>query len=559
MKKFFFSILLTFIFAPSALAANWWIDSYSTDIQINTDSTLTITETITANFSQEEHHGIYLLIPTTITKEDDKTDSVRFDLISVTDENKNRLQYQESRNMGDIEIKIGDPNTMIQEPKTYVVKYEISNGLDLSSEDHDQIYWNVISSEWEVPILKADAELTLPSELTIQDQVITECYAGFADGAEENCTYQTEEINKINFWTNESLNPYEGLTILVTFPKGLVSKPATWVWIIKDYWPAIIVPIVFIIMFMLWRNYGKDKKVETIIPEYEPPKDITPIEASILIDDRADIGDISAIMIDLAIRGFIKIEETEDEILGIFNSKEYILHRINKPNESSLKKFEQMLIEAIFETEDSRKLSDLKNKFYKKIPELTKEMFASAMEKKLFVKEPHKTQKIYFGIGLAVIFIGGQVLTTLNYNKTGLTLGLSLMAGGLIIIIFSFYMPKKTDVGNELYRKLLGLKMYIETAEKDRIKFHEKEKYFERLLPYAMIFRQTDHWAKQFEDIYKTPPSWYSSHTWGAGAAFSLGNFTHNLDQMSSSMKSTMQSSPGGHGGHGGHVGGGAW
>jgi len=556
MKKLILSIAIIGLVPFKALAANWWIDSYSTDIQVNNDSTLTITETITANFSQEEHHGIYLLVPTNITKEDGKTESVRFDLISVTDENGNQLQYQESHSIGQIEVKIGNPNIMVQEPKTYIVKYEISNGLDLSGEDHDQIYWNVISSEWEVPILKAEAKLTLPSTLTIQDQIGTECYAGFAESTEEDCTYQVSEINKINFWTNEQLNPYEGVTILVSFPKGLVAQPSKLIWIIKDYWPAIMVPIVFIISFMLWRKHGKDKKVGTIVPEYEPPQNISPIEASILIDNRVDVSDISAIMIDLAIRGFINIEETESKVLGIFNSKEYTLHRINRNNEPSLKRFERTLLSSIFGTEYLKKLSDLKNKFYAEIPRLTEEIFASAMEQKLFVKAPHKQQFKYALIGFLFLFFGIPSLAILSSSRSGLTLALSLVISGILIIIFGLYMPKKTDGGHELYKHLLGLKMYIETAEKDRIQFHEKEKYFERLLPYAMIFRQTDHWAKQFEDIYKMPPSWYSSNTWGSGTAFSLGGFTHNLDQMTSSMSSTLKSSPGGHGG-GGHVGGG--
>ena len=554
MKKLFFTIFIALLFAPQALASTWWIDSYDTQITVNNDSSLTIQETIIANFSEEAHHGIYRTI---------ESASGDFSLKSITNEKNENLPYTISNSWGTIEIRIGDPNILLQEPETYVITYEIINGLEFPNENSARLYRDTIGTKWEASILKATAEITLPSTITIQDEISIECYTGFEGSEAQNCSYQTSEINKINLQATTDLNPYEGMAISIIFPKGEIKTPPKWMGIVKNYWPGIIPLITFAILFTLWKRHGKDKKVETIIPEYEPPNGISPIEASILIDDRADISDISAIMIDLAIRGFIKIEENEEKILGLFNSKNYTLHRTDEANENSLQKFEQMLLNSIFETEKTRKLSDLKDKFYKKIPELNKEMFAAAMSKKLFVKEPYKVQIKYALVGALQLFIGIPSIALFSASRTGLVTALALIVSGIMTIAFGMYMPKKTDEGNELYAKLLGLKLYIETAEKDRIQFHEKEKHFEHLLPYAMIFRQTDHWTKQFEDIYTTPPSWYSSHTWGAGTAFSLSSFTHNLDQMKSAMSSTMQSSPGGHGGSvgggGGGGGGGAW
>lgn len=564
MKKIFTSLILSLLFTSQVQA--WWIDEYKTNIEILESGTIVVTEEIQANFTTDPRHGIYRNIPTKITKEDGHTEKLRTNLISITDDQGTTLPYSTTHTTTATTHKIGDENILIQAPQTYIITYEVANGLSYF-EDHDEIYWNAVGTEWETEILKATATIILPDGITSIQDIQTICYTGVQDSSKSDCSTHVQDLATATFQTTKSLNYYEGLTIAVAFPTGLVDQPNTLLWAIQDYWPIILIPLAFVILFRRWQTYGKDVRVHTIVPEYEPPKEISPIETSILLDEKADMRDMSAILINLAIQGFIKIEEIEEKTLKIFKHKNYILHRLKESQENSLQSFEQSFLSKIFEEEKEIKISDLKNKFYKHLPKLRKELYEAAMQKKLFTKNPEKAKTSYIIAGVVQVVIGFTLMTAIAFFTTGVILGLSLAASGILTVIFGFYMSKKTTLGHELYKKLLGLKLYIETAEKDRIKFHEKEHHFEQLLPYAIIFNQTKHWAKQFEDIYKSPPDWYTSSSWGAASAFSLTDFTHNLDNCTSAINTSLSSSPGGGGsgfgggagGGGGGGGGGAW
>lgn len=570
MKKLLILIILCTLYSvlctPIALA--WQIDSYDTSIAVQDDSTLLITEVIEANFSQDPHHGIYRNIPRQIANENGNLEKLRLNIISITDENGTPLNYTTTQSFSATTLQIGDEDILIQALQTYVITYEVLNGLSFF-DDHDEVYWDAVGIEWEAEILEATATVILPDGIQSIQDIQTICYAGTQGSSSQNCSAHVSSLQTVEFYTKD-LNWYEGFTIAVGFPKDLVTEPSRTLWILMDFWPIVIIPIVFTFLFRRWKRYGKDKKIHTVVPEYAPPKEISPIESGILIDEKADMRDISAVMIDLAIRGFIRIEEIEEKTLGIFKHKEYILHRLKESGEKNLQKFEQTLLDKIFDGKKEQKLSKLKNKFYKHIPELKKQMFTAVMDKKLFTKNPEKAKTWYIVIGMFVTFGGFAAIPGLAFYMTwGIVLGLSLAICGILTIVFGFYMPQKTDHGHELYKRILGLKMYIETAEKDRIKFHEKEKHFEKLLPYAMIFSQTKHWAKQFEDIYTQPPDWYTASTWGAASAFSLTDFTHNLENCTSAISTSLASSPGsggsgfggggGAGGGGGGGGGGAW
>jgi uncharacterized membrane protein len=145
------------------------------------------------------------------------------------------------------------------------------------------------------------------------------------------------------------------------------------------------------------------------------------------------------------------------------------------------------------------------------------------------------------------------------------------VVSGLIIAGFGFLMPNRTIKGVETRALILGLKEYLNTAEKDRLEFHnapeKKPEVFEKLLPFAIALKVDKAWAKQFENIYKTNPSWYSDSSGHAFNAYflssSLGDFSSSLNSAVASTTASASSggsgfSGGGGGGFGGG-GGGSW
>ena len=544
MKKFLLCLLLSTVYCLPTTHA-WWIDSYSTLIEIRENGSIVIEETITANFSDDAHHGIYRIIPNKIGDE-----RLRFDLISITDENGTAIPFTITSGFDGTTYATGNSDILIQEPTTYIIKYEVENGLSFF-EDHDEIYWNTVGSDWQTEILSASAKIILPESITATDELDAVCYTGSQDDTEQNCTWQNTSANTIEFATTKPLNPYEALTIAIKFPLGHVSEPIEELWILQDFWPAILPLIVFVILFKRWKKYGRDEKIETITPEYKPVKELSPAEVSFIAYEKITAKDISATLIDLAIRKYLKIEETKDEILGIFKFRNYTLYRLKKAEETTLRPFEKLLIEKLFEEKGQINLSDLKNKFYKHINGIRKEIINSVVEKKIFEKNPVTAKTIQLVVGGIIAGTGFSFIGGIESETWKFVLGFSIMTCGILTMIFGYYMSKKTIEGNEFYKKILGLKMYIETAEKDRIQLHEKEKHFEELLPYAMVFMQTNHWAKQFEDIYPAPPSWYVS-TGLTTEHFSMMEFTSNMDHAMSSISTALSSRPKGSAGGGG-------
>ncbi|MBU0706030.1 DUF2207 domain-containing protein [Patescibacteria group bacterium] len=316
---------------------------------------------------------------------------------------------------------------------------------------------------------------------------------------------------------------------------------------------------------------GRDPRGRgTIIPQYEAPDDLTPAEMGTLYDEKADIKDIIAAMIDLCVRGYLVIKVLPKAQGHIFKQDDYELQKTEKPKpgDKGLSKFESKLLRAIFGNGDIRKISALKNKFYTHIPDLTSSLYDGLVEKGYFPKNPNSIRGFYLTKGIVLIFVSFWFVPFMIILVGGL-LPYSLAINGLLSIMFFPFMPKKTTKGVAAYEHTLGFKTYIETAEKARLKFQENENTFYKVLPFAMTLNIADKWSNAFKGVFQQPPDWYQ----GAGSGpFHPSDFVHNLGSVSSSISTTFRSQPsssshggsgfsggGGSGGGGGGGGGGSW
>jgi uncharacterized membrane protein len=197
-------------------------------------------------------------------------------------------------------------------------------------------------------------------------------------------------------------------------------------------------------------------------------------------------------------------------------------------------------------------LSSLKKNFYRDIPDIKKAVKNDLIEKDLIGKKGHSLQTTFIIIGTIIAF-------------SPLLLWLGPCA--IIIAIFSFIMPKRTVKGAELNWRIKGFKLYMETAEKYRQQFNEKENIFEKLLPYAMIFGMTKQWTKKMAQIYGQEymnnyhPIWFVGSSF---ASFNMDGFVSNIESISRNISSSTGSSSGFggggfSGGGGGGGGGGGW
>jgi uncharacterized membrane protein YgcG len=316
-------------------------------------------------------------------------------------------------------------------------------------------------------------------------------------------------------------------------------------------------------MFRKWWRYGRDPKgTGVIVPQYDAPDGLTPMEVAGVDFALVSSSHISAEIIYLATEGYLKIEKIEGH--GIFGHDDYRITKIKPlPNDAVI--CDSTLLNFLMlkdEPEDSVLISDLKNEFYANIPAINDSVFNQLVTKGYFPDTPSNMNKMYTGRGLALL-IGGGVLAFFLPISWEIFVAIAL-SGGVIFGLGSF-MSHRTLKGVQTREYILGFKEYLQIAEKDRINFanapEKKPEIFEKLLPYAMVLGVEKAWAKEFEGIYTTPPSWYSDPHMNA---FSTGLFVGSLGNFRSSTSSSLSSSPGSSGGGfagggGGGGGGGSW
>ena len=277
------------------------IKSFDSQIMVNKDASVSVVETIVYDSEGINKHGIYR----DITPQNAKGEMMKIRDISVADVSGVVYPWQQQKNNGDVRLKIGDPNSTFTGEKTYIVRYTATNAISYF-DGYDEIYWNATGNNWPFVIKKVTASVSLPEGVTALQEA---CYVG-AKGSTMPCRLH-------NGFTASNLIVGEGLTVAVGFPKGVVVPyiPTT-----KDkimdliglWWPVVIPISVFIYMFSKWYRKGRDAKGRgVIVPEYDVIDNLTPIEAAVIIDQTFNGRAIIAQILSLAVRGYIKITQTE--------------------------------------------------------------------------------------------------------------------------------------------------------------------------------------------------------------------------------------------------------
>ncbi len=546
------------------------VQNFDSVLKINLNGSVNVKELITYNFGSNQKHGIYRNIPVHF-----KTDlgnlSTKISEVSVTDENNQPYKFTPYGSGDDFVIKIGDANATVNGIKTYVINYTISRVINFFK-DHDELYWNVTGNGWEVPIEKTSAEVTVPGQ-TLSKDIQVKCYAG-PFGSTNACLSATAKDNGANF-SNGNLSANDGLTIVVGFPKGLVIPLTTWQkfqQIASDNWIVVVPFFALILMFLLWRYKGRDPEInDPIIAQYEAPGGLTPAEALELLKFSEPSRGITAEMIQLAVNGYLKINKKD---------KDYELIKL-KPSTGLSKNFDQILLDGLFtgaaatdnpyqkftheianqllgdtdpkpQDKNSVLLSDLEDNFYTVLSLVKTQIKKSLISLNFFAKDPDLARLPYVAaavlIGFFGFFLGAAFLGFIGF--------LSLEVTALIILLFGLAMPKRTLTGAQMAKQVLGLKLYLNVAEKDRLEFHnapeKTPERFEKLLPYAIALGVETEWAKQFEGIYNTPPSWYNDNY----RAFSTVALVSSLNHFHSVSSGTLSSRPGSSSGSSGFSGG---
>lgn len=536
------------LLAAGACAA-FPITDYVTRMDIQRDSSINITETITADFTGDPHHGIYRELALTGKDSWGNNYRLRVEDVRVTDRNGAPLQTVTTFQHGRMRLRIGDPNVIVSDVRTYVIRYRLWRGVHFFS-DHDEIYWNVVGTEWEVPIERASAVVTLPKEAPA-GSIRTKSYTGYYGSEGSEASSDTPDSRTARFWMTRTLSPREAFTIVVGWPKGIVNPPTfkqEAVWFVTDNGYFFLVPIFVIALTIYWMRIGADPDTgRSEMVTYDPPDNLTPAELGTLIDEKVDMRDISASVVDLAVKGYLTIKETVQR--GFLRTSSDFTLELTRPyeqvvNDHNLTEFERSLVRGLFEGKQFCVISALKHQFYVHIPKLEKLLYKSMVKRGYFTHSPESVRKTYWGAGIAIVVIGGFLFFMSFAEDTPFQVptgwGVAIAVCGIILAAAARTMPRKTHKGKDVLVAARGFEEYLSRAERQLIEHQERQNYFEKFLPYAMVFGIADKWAKAFDGIQTVPPQWYS----GPDGTFHPVLFAHHINDATSSWAGTMASQP---------------
>ena len=554
MKSAFIAVLYIYIGALFTPLYAEEIKDFYTEMLISHDGSVGVQEDIEYDFGSEYKHGIVREIPYEY-QIGIKNYNLRMHPNRAT--NFDGLPYEKrvSRDRGRLILRIGDPDKVVSGVKNYRIDYTVDGAITFFK-DHDEIYWNVTGNEWKVPIARASAKVYFDNG--VPQGTTAKCYTGVYGSKAEECRFSVT-LTGIEFNALSSFRAGEGLSIVIGVPKGYFEEPSRlskFSWFVSDNWFFTLPFLTLFLISYVWYSMGRDPDGKGVVAvRYEPPADITPAEAGTLMDESADILDITSTVVDLAVRGFLKIEETESTKFIFFSDRDYKLIKLRDPVDGELKAHEDKVFSGLFGAgKDKVMISELKDNFYKVLPPIKAALYQELISSRYFPSNPENIRKIFKWIGIGII-----VASMFLFQSWGIKLSIAL--SGLFVLMFSRIMPRKTKKGSLAKEELLGFREFIERAEKDRIERLAKNDptLFDRVLPYALVFGLGDRWADAFKDMYKSPPSWYYSPRYGD--TFAPRIFVSDLGRSITVMSSSFASSPrrsGGSGfGGGGFSGGG--
>jgi hypothetical protein len=534
------------------------IRNFHSELVVMPDSSLDVTETIQVNFIGA-WNGIYRTIPVEYPGPGGFNYSLFLTDISASEANNPALKIDRIREGANLNLKIYVPGAQ-DSTHTVLLHYRVKNGLRYF-EDHDELYWNVTGIDWTVPLGNASAHVVLPASVTgLRAAEYTGAYGSRAQDAQVEILGSNVDVR-----TTRPLAYREGLTIAIAWDKGFVSEPSRsqlFVQFVQSNWPLIIPVMVFFLMLWLWYTRGRDPQVGSVAVQYGPPDGLTPGEVGTLVDDSVDMRDITAGIVDLAVKGYLEIEERKtDHMMGLYSSNEFAFILKKKPTEwKGAKSHELLLLAGLFSNgiRDRVELAELQNRFYTNLPGIRSAIFDELVEHGYYAHRPDQTRGVFIGIGVVtgvLLFLMGPYFA----QRLGMQNLPFLIAGALtggIICAFGWLMPARTAAGARARLNALGFEDFISHVEVGRMeRIPQTPETFEKFLPFAMALGVEKKWASAFDGVFKEPPSWYHG---APGMMFRPMLFANSLSAMSAQTAHVMASAPRSSSGSSGFGGGGS-
>lgn len=564
-----------------AAGADERILSYDSRIEIRPDGSLDVSETIRVNAEHTKiRHGIFREFPTLYTDRQGRRTTVSFDLQSVRRDGAPE-PYRTERRLNGVAIYIGRGDQSVSRGEhTYEIHYRTDRQLGFFA-DHDELYWNVTGVDWDFHIETATAEVYLPAGAPAH-AIHLEAYTGPMGATWRNYRAQLQD-GVARFETTRPLATREGLTIVVTWPKGLVAAPSALMQarhFVRDNQPLVsgAVGLLGLLGYylMIWNWVGRDPRRGVIVPRYRPPEGETPASMRFLQRMGYDNTTFVAGVLELAVKGYLVVEQ---------QGGKYVLQR-KQGSTTPLMPDEHALLRTVFAAGDSLLLDDSNHRLLHE----AKKAHERQLEQKHNKRSFHLNSGWrYLGMALTVFVLVPLVAVAAvnaGYGPEWFFLTppgwgtLALVPVALVVNnVFMRLLRAPTREGRRRMDEIEGFRLYLTVAEGDELALagapRKTPSLFEMYLPFALALGVSQQWSEKFAQVFLTQapqdyaPDWYRGDRWDIGdvRGFSRslsGSFDSAISSASTAPGESSGSSSGGggggsSGGGGGGGGGGGW
>jgi len=575
MKRFLICLLLLSV---QALADERILEFHS-EILVMPDGWIDVTETIKVRAEGNRiRRGIYRDFPTEYKDKYGNDYVVGFDILSVLRNNATEDFHTQGIRDG-IRTYFGDSNRYLNSGEhTYTFRYRASRMLGFF-ENHDELYWNVTGVNWEFPIDKASATVSFGFDVSAND-LTAEAYTGSFGYTGTDYTSRIDGSGRAAFETTKILQPLNGITIVVTWPKGYVKAPSDMDrvgWLLKDNANLLIALIGFALLLAyyipVWRHFGKDPDEGVLVTRYEPPTGFSPASLRYIRQMYYDDKVMTAALINLGVKGYLRIdvEEGSDGFLGFGKEEDkYVLVKTDPgENPPPMAAGEKELHDSLFSGRKSILLDQ----------ENHEELGDAKSEHKRSLAKDYKQHYFKYN-GLlnvpAVLIFVVTAMMSLGSGPSFFSIAVIVLMA-VTAITFAIIMKRPTMRGRKLLDEIVGFKDYMEIAEKHEMELRNPPErtpqLFEKYLPYALALGVDQRWAEKFSTVLANAqqpdgtaysPRWYSG-TWNNNSlSTTTSSLTSSLNTAVTQSVAPPGSSSGGggggfSGGGGGGGGGGGW
>ena len=610
------ALLALLLFAGAPAAAEEKITSYVSDVAIQPDSSLEVTETIDVHSEGDRiRHGIYRDFPTLYTGRNGSRTRVGFTFEGAERDGHSEPAEVEALSNG-VRMKIGDADTEVQAGEhRYVIHYRTTRQIG-RFKDYDELYWNGTGNGWIFPIDVAEVRIHLPSPAQFGQRSV---YTGAEGSTDTNAQVVSESDGEITFRTTWPLGPYEGLTIGVAFPKGVVgdaNQKTKLGWWLSDYGPPVVGALgllaVLAFYFVAWHRAGRDPRAGTIVPLFTPPDDLSPAGMRYVREMTADNRSFAAALVDMGVRGHVRITEEDG---GWLSSDTRTIERLSSSN--PLSEDEQAALDALLSTGESIAMKQENHTRFSSAKSELDAILKKAYEGKLFKRNYGwaaaglsifiaamwlvaasvamasgfaDTLTIAVALGAAVAAIlflflqkasgsGGKCLFSglgILFGFGALSLGAPLFVQALnsgwwfplllpalsfpIVLSAFWWISAPTAEGRRVLDHIAGFKQYLSITERERLDRMtppaDTPEIFEKYLPFAIALGVENHWADRFAPVLAAAAaSGQQGFAWYSGSNSPWSNPTGFTSSVGSSLASSVSSAstaPGSSSGSGG-------